>query len=212
MIPFFDDMIGELQKDSITTFFGPPGIGKSTICFQYVCEFLKLNKKVIYIDTEGGFSVERIKQIYPEVNLNNIIVFSPKSFEEQQKSIHNLNKHIKSDNIGVIIVDSLVMLYRLKLGDNPQGINNELAEQLRLLTELSRTYKIPIIVTNQMYKDFETKENKMVGGTLARYWSKTIINLDFENEMRYASISKHKFKKEGEKKYFEINDKGVFGL
>jgi len=207
---FFDEIITSLEKDTITTIYGPPGSGKSTIAFQYCNACIKNNKKVIYIDTEGGFSAERLKQINPEINLENIIVFSPKSFEEQQKIITNLNKEIKnSKTVGLVIIDSLVMLYRLKLGGSPQKINSELGEQLRLLTEISRNFHIPILVINQMYKDFDTQKNKMVGGNLIEYWSKTIVEIDKENDIKQIKLIKHKFKKSGEKKQFEINNNGI---
>lgn len=207
---FFDDLLGELQKDTITTIYGSPGLGKSTICFQYAIECIKKGKKVIFVDTEGGFSVERLKQLDTNVDLNQIIVFSPKSFEEQQKIITNLNKEIKSANtIGLVIVDSIVMLYRLKLGDAPQKINSELGEQLRLLTEISRSFHIPVLVTNQMYKDFETKENKMVGGTLLEYWSKTIIEMDKDLDLKKAILKKHRHKKAGIEVIYEIEEKGL---
>lgn len=207
---FFDDLLGELQKDTITTIYGSPGLGKSTICFQYTIECIRNGKKVIFVDTEGGFSVERLNQLDPNVDLNQIIVFSPKSFEEQQKIITNLNKEIKSANtIGLVIVDSIVMLYRLKLGDAPQKINSELGEQLRLLTEISRSFHIPVLVTNQMYKDFETKENKMVGGTLLEYWSKTIIEMDKDLDLKKAILKKHRHKKAGIEVIYEIEEKGL---
>lgn len=207
---FFDELIGELQKDTITTIYGPPGCGKSTICFQYAISCVRLGKKVLYVDTEGGFSAERIKQMMPEIDLSQIIVFSPKDFEEQKKVISNLNKQIKnSSSIGLIVIDSLVMLYRLKLEGAPQKINTELAIQLQLLTEISRSFHIPIIVTNQMYQNFDTKEKKMVGGSLIEYWSKTIIELDKEQDIRFAILKKHKYKKEGEAKKFEIVQNGI---
>lgn len=207
---FFDDLIGELQKDTITTIYGPPGSGKSTICFQYIVSCIKNSKKVLYVDTEGGFSVERIKQLMPNIDLSQIIVFSPKDFEEQKKVISNLNKQIKNSTaIGLIVIDSLVMLYRLKLEDAPQKINSELAVQLQLLTEISRSFHIPIIVTNQMYQNFDTKEKKMVGGSLIEYWSKTIIELDKDQDIRCAILKKHKYKKEGESKKFEIIQNGI---
>jgi len=207
---FFDELIGELQKDTITTIYGPPGCGKSTICFQYAVSCVKNGKKVLYVDTEGGFSVERVKQIMPNIDLSQIIVFSPKDFEDQKKVILNLNKQIKnSSSIGLIIIDSLVMLYRLKLEDAPQKINSQLAQQLQLLTEISRTFHIPIIVTNQMYQHFDTKEKKMVGGSLIEYWSKTIVEIDKDQDIRTIILKKHKYKKEGESKKFEINQAGI---
>ena len=207
---FFDELLGELQKDTITTIYGSPGLGKSTTCFQYAIECVAQGKKVIFIDTEGGFSAIRLKQLNPEIDLNQIIVFSPKSFEEQQKIITNLNKEIKSANsIGLVIVDSIVMLYRLKLGDAPQKINSELGEQLRLLTEISRSFHIPVLVTNQMYKDFDTKESKMVGGNLLEYWSKTIVEMDKDHDLKKAVLKKHKHRKSGVKVIFEIEEKGL---
>ena len=206
-----DKLIGDLQENSITTFYGPPAIGKSTISFMYAIQTFKQGKKVIFIDTEGGFSSERLLQMDPECKLSDILVFSPKSFEQQQKIMFNLSKEIKNnDDVGLIVVDSLVMLYRLKLGDAPQKINKELSEQLRLLNEISRNFKIPILAINQMYNNFDTGEAKMVGGSILEYWSKTILLMDKDLERRNVILKKHKFRREGVQIYFNINNEGIY--
>ncbi|MCB9370902.1 DNA repair and recombination protein RadB [Candidatus Woesearchaeota archaeon] len=206
---FVSKLFDELSSDTITTVYGAPGCGKSTLCFQYLCAKVQSGKHVFFVDTEGGFSPERIQQICPSCNLNKISVFSVKSFEEQERVIRGLHKGITNNkNVGLIIVDSLVMLYRLKLGDSPKDINSKLAQQLSLLTEISRTFNIPILVTNQMYTNFETKEKTMVGGSLVRYWSKIIIELEREQGIGTATLKKHKFKKEGQMFTYEIHVQG----
>ena len=206
-----DQILPEITQDTITTFYGPPACGKTTLMLQYALQVIDSGKKVIFVDTEGGFSVDRFKQLGGnDEKLESFIRFNPKSFEEQHKIIMQLNKQIKNDKtIGLIIIDTLVMLYRLKLGDAPQKINSELGEQLRLLTELSRSFLIPIIATNQMYQDFESKENKMVGGQVIHYWSKTIVELKLEGFEKKAILKKHKFIESGKEIFYQIKGEGL---
>jgi DNA repair protein RadB len=206
-----DKILPNITQDTITTVYGPPACGKTTLMFQYIITCIKEQKKVIFIDTEGGFSVERMYQLgATREDLENIIRFNPKSFEEQQKVILQLNQQIRNDKtIGLIIIDSLVMLYRLKLGDAPQKINSELGEQLRMLTQISRNFNIAIIATNQMYQDFETKEGRMVGGNVIHYWSKTIVELVKEGLDTKAVLKKHKFIESGHEIYYTIKNSGL---
>ena len=54
---------GGYEKDIITMIAGPPGSGKTNFSILASCSQSKDNKKVIFIDTEGGFSIDRVKQI-----------------------------------------------------------------------------------------------------------------------------------------------------
>lgn len=208
---FLDEIIGPLQPETITTIYGPPGIGKSNISYIYLIEALKIGKKVVFIDTENGFSVERLKQMKPEIKLENVIVFSPRTFDDQQKTVYKLVNGMKDiKNVGLLIFDSLAMLYRLKLGDDPKGINKAFAEQLRLLMEISRQYRIPVLVINQMYYHFETKEKKFIGGSIVDYWSKVIVEVDYDDDnKRFVKLVKHKFREESGPRVFEIIKEGL---
>ncbi|MEK6827966.1 MAG: ATPase domain-containing protein, partial [Nanoarchaeota archaeon] len=53
---------GGYERDVITTLYGPAGSGKTVLCLLCAINVAK-DKKVVYVDSEGGFSLERLKQI-----------------------------------------------------------------------------------------------------------------------------------------------------
>ena len=174
---------GGIETDIITSFYGSSASGKTNIALMASVNIAKSGKKVIFIDTEGGFSFERIKQLsgnlYEDV-LKNIILFKPVNFQEQKKDVVLSYEYAKKDSdVGLIVIDSISMLYRLERGDSDsKDVNIELAKQLQLLSEIARRYNIPVIVTNQVYSLFEEKNKiEIVGGDLIKYWSKCLIEL-----------------------------------
>ena len=230
---------GGYEKEIITTICGNAGTGKTNLCLLASVSQAKKGNKVIYIDTEGGFSIERVKQIagneYEEI-LKNIILLKPTSFEEQKKAFSSLLKEIREKGkIGLIIIDGMTMLYRLELAekaqkekesreksqeknkDNIKEANSELARQMRILAEISRKQNIPVIITNQVYTEFITREQKengwkaetrMVGGDILKYWSKCIILLENEQGRRKLIIKKHRSLPQKELS-FTITNEGI---
>ncbi|NCN86532.1 DNA repair and recombination protein RadB [archaeon] len=222
-----DWLCGGYEKGIVTMIVGPPGSGKSNLSILSACSQAR-DKKVIFIDTEGGFSIERVKQIvgidYENI-LQNILILNPTNFNEQKESFEKLLGYLKSDKIGLIVVDSMAMLYRLELGDaislgdqeKINEINRDVAKQMRTLVEISRKREIPVLITNQVYSEFLSfedlkngveKETNIVGGDLFKYWSKCIIELK-NNRSRRAILLKHRSLEKGEFP-FEIRNEGIF--
>lgn len=204
---------GGFESDVVTTIYGPAGSGKTLFCILASIEAVKEGKKVIYIDTEGGFSFERIKQIDDDYDLllKHIIFLKPTNFEEQKDVFEKL-RDLATKDIGLIIVDSISMLYRIELGKGEAvyNTNKELGLQISYLSEIARKKNIPVLLTNQVYADFEVKNKvKMVGGDLLKYGSKCLIELKKENDKRIISLIKHRSIKEGKEIMFEIVNKGV---
>jgi RecA/RadA recombinase len=56
------EQLGGYDCDIITTFYGPAGSGKTNFCVLAAASIAR-RKKVIFIDTEGGFSFERLNQL-----------------------------------------------------------------------------------------------------------------------------------------------------
>jgi DNA repair protein RadB len=205
---------GGFERGVITTIFGPPGVGKSNVAMLAAISTADKGKKVVFIDTENSLSVERVKQIEPQKYkslLKNIIVLEPTNFEEQKSHFSQLRDLADTEKPSLIVVDSMVMLYRLQLGSEApiEVTNREMAHQLGMLSEVARKRNIPVLVTNQVYSDIKTSEVKMVGGDLLKYWSKCIVKLERIDGIRKASIWKHRSIKEGSETFFDISDKGL---
>lgn len=219
-------LFGGYEDDVITTIYGPAGSGKTNFCLLAAVSQSKKGNKVIYVDTEGGFSVERVKQIAGESyqeSLKNVLLLKPTTFKEQEISFYKLLKEIKERTIGLVVIDGMTMLYRLDLAEakknseNLRILNSKLATQMRILAEISRKRKIPIIITNQVYSEFltldEIKSGKergvsMVGGDILKYWSKCIIELKNDRGKRKAILKKHRSLPEKELT-FEIINTGI---
>ena len=221
-------LYGGYEKGIISMIAGPPGSGKTNFAILTTCSQAKKGNKIIFIDTEGGFSTDRVKQIVGESYeniLKNILLITPSSFEEQKKFFTNLENQLKKEKIALIIVDGMAMLYRLELGDarkegdeNVRKINREVAKQMKILAEISKKQNIPIIITNQVYSGFQTEEDwkkgierevNIVGGDLFQYWSKCIIELKNEKGKRKAFLLKHRSLPQKEI-IFEIRNDGIY--
>jgi len=205
---------GGYENDVITTVYGPAGSGKTNMALLLTISVAKQGKKVIFMDTEGGFSLERLKQLEEDHSeiLGKLIFLKPTNFEEQQRAFEKL-KSVIDENIGVIIIDSIAMLYRLELGKNNDVFetNRELGRQIMFLTEITRKRNIPIFITNQVYSNFDEKNKiSMVGGDILKYGSKCLIELQVgKNGKRRAILKKHR-SLQGEKSViFTIQEKGL---
>lgn len=211
---------GGYENDVITTIYGPAGSGKTVLCLLCAINVARGNKKVVYVDSEGGFSLERLKQIASHISqdynkiLDRIIFLKPTSFAEQKKSFEKL-KDIVNDRIGLIIVDTIAMLYRLELGKNEdiRDVNRELGKQISYLTEIARKKNVPVLITNQVYMDFDDKNKvHIVGGDILKYGSKCLIELQITpNGNRRVILRKHRSLKEEKDILFKIVEGGIIG-
>jgi DNA repair protein RadB len=201
---------GGYESDSITTVYGPPGSGKTNLGILAALHVAKKGKKVIYIDTEGGFSLERVKQIMPEFKetLDNIVFLKPTTFEEQNRAIAQL-KELATDKIGLIVIDTISMLYRLQRSYKEDDTHNkDLYNQILLLNDIARTKKIPILMLSQIYTSFDNGKAKLVGGDIMSYASKCLLELENLNNKRRVSLRKHR-SMPSKQTVFKIIEKGI---
>jgi DNA repair protein RadA len=157
---------GGIETQSIFEAFGEFGSGKSQIGFQLAVnaqlpvEKGGLGGKIVFIDTEGTFRPERIRQIAEargltsEQVLKNILVARAYTSDHQMLLAEKIGDLIKKQGepVKLIIVDSLTALFRSEysgrgtLADRQQKINRH----MHLLLKLADSHNIAIYVTNQV--------------------------------------------------------------
>jgi DNA repair protein RadB len=172
---------GGLPSNQLTVFYGEAATGKTTIALQYSVNCARNNFQVIYLDGDGAFPVERLKQIAPDFDLIAplILVFTPKNFFEQTVLVEKLELYL-SGNVGLIVVDTINNLYRVAIKDSETTfiLNKELNRQLAYLAYYTKTYNIPVLVTSQVHSSLEEgKEIEPVATRALNYWASNIIRL-----------------------------------
>ncbi|MBS3093880.1 DNA repair and recombination protein RadA [Candidatus Pacearchaeota archaeon] len=162
-----DNLLGGkgVETKAITEVFGAYGSGKTQIGLTLAVNTqMPIDKggaegKVAFIDTEGTFRPERIKQIAEKKGLNadavlkNILVARAFNSDHQILLIDRIGELIKNgEPIKLVIVDSLTAHFRAEfsgrgqLADRQQKLNRYLHSLMRMAEQ----FNLGIYVTNQV--------------------------------------------------------------
>jgi RecA/RadA recombinase len=167
---------GGLEKGVITNFYGSSATGKTNLCVETASEQASQNRRVLYIDTEGGFSTERFAQVGDEEDLDYVELSEPSTFDAQEDAVREASE--RADEVDLIVVDSLVALYRLEAtGEDIPEANQRLSSMLAALSKAARESRIPVLVTNQVYSKFDKDGVELAGRDVPRYWCKCLVEL-----------------------------------
>lgn len=162
-----DNLLGGrgVESKAITEAYGAFGSGKTqlgltlAVYVQLPKEQGGANGKAVFIDTEGTFRPERIKQIaegigaQPDKVLKNILVARAFNSDHQMLLLDKISELIKAgEPIKLMIIDSLTAHFRAEfsgrgqLADRQQRLNRYLHQ----LMKLAEQHNISVYVTNQV--------------------------------------------------------------
>jgi DNA repair protein RadA len=155
---------GGIETQAITEFFGEFGSGKSQLCHtlsvlaQLPHDQGGLEGAVIYIDTEGTFRPERVKQIaeqrgldYNEM-LKRIILCKVYNSAHLELVVKSIGRYIEQYGAKMVVVDSIISLHRSEfagrgtLAERQQRLNTLIHRLLRV----AEIFNVAVIVTNQV--------------------------------------------------------------
>jgi len=154
-----------METKAITEAFGAYGSGKTQIgltmavCVQLPVEQGGAEGKAVYIDTEGTFRPERIKQIAearglnPESVLKNILVARAFNSDHQILLVDKVAELIKNgEPVRLVVIDSLTAHFRAEFGGRGQLADRQqkLNRYLHNLMKMAEQFNLAVYVTNQV--------------------------------------------------------------
>ena len=155
---------GGIETEAITESYGRFASGKTQLGFQITVNSMLprdkggLDGNVLFVDTEGTFRPERIETIAtaagmdPKEALDRIIVVRATTTDQQILTIDRADKLVQEKNIKLIVVDSLMALFRSEfigrgaLGERQQKLN----QHIHKLQMLADKFGLAVYITNQV--------------------------------------------------------------
>ena len=218
-----DETIGKIKEGTLTLFYGPTGSAKTTLStyipiMRIITELggVSENEKFVVVDGDGGFDIDRFKQILSNNGINfddikdNIIYFDTTEFSEQHNVItKEIPKMIKDNNYKLLLisVDPITATYRgivmrtdmthrmARIGEYGGKIDLQAVSVRRLAVE----YKCPAFVTTwtaskvgrafvKKDEEYTPPEMPFIGTRVLGFLPKTIAEIKVPN--RYSPFRK----------------------
>lgn len=217
---------GGVETQAMTEFIGDYGVGKTQICLvlsvtaQLPKEKGGLEGNVIYMDTEGTFSPERVYQIASKRGLDGqkildgIIIARAYNSDHQCLLIDHLFKKCPEENVKLVVVDSMISHFRGEyigrelLAERQQTLNQYLHKLLRL----SEAYNLAVVITNQVQSNpaqfWGNPERPTGGHVMAHACTHRIHMRRGKSGTRVAKVIDSPYLPE-EKASFRITERGI---
>eukprot|EP00298_Acanthocystis_sp_HF-20_P016783 c21583_g3_i3.p1 GENE.c21583_g3_i3~~c21583_g3_i3.p1 ORF type:complete len:358 (-),score=195.64 c21583_g3_i3:52-1050(-) len=196
--PELDKLLqGGIESSSLTEIFGEFRTGKTQLCHT-LCVTAMLEKtagggqgKAMYIDTEGTFRPQRIKQIAerfeidPDFALDNITYARAYSSDHQLALLVQAAALMSEEHYALIVIDSATALYRTDYSGRGElsARQMSLAKYLRMLLRLADEFNVAVVMSNQVVAQvdggamFAADPKKPIGGNIMAHASTTRLYL-----------------------------------
>lgn len=188
---------GGIVPGSVILMGGDPGIGKSTLLLQSLCQ-LSEHHAVLYITGEESLQqvalrAQRLGLPYKKIRL----------LAETQ--IENILRHISEEKPHVLVIDSIQTMHTDLLQSAP-GAVGQVRESALQLTRLAKQTGIALFLVGHV-----TKDGVLAGPRVLEHMVDTVLYFEGETDSRHRLIRsvKNRFGAVNELGVFAMTDKGL---
>ncbi|MEM2099212.1 MAG: ATPase domain-containing protein [Candidatus Bathyarchaeia archaeon] len=212
---------GGISSETVTLIYGEPETGKTTLTMQCTVNCAMQGYKVLFVDCDNSFSAKRLSQVacgkFEEI-AELVILMKPRNFQEQTAVIDRITDYT-AKNFGLVVIDTMTSLYRVNVAEYSKktfSLNRELNRQMAILAQLSRTQKLPVIVTSQVCSAFTETSVSItpVATRVLKFWADTIIAMKPTQNPQIIKIilEKSHQKPQEETCYARIEESGMHDI
>lgn len=173
--------VGGIKKGSIVEIYGPESGGKTTLALQMCKQYQKLDKPVLYIDTERTLTKETIEGM--GIKEKNFYLMHVDSME---MALEVCKTAALNGTFSAIVIDSLAGLVPKaqidgNVGDYHAGLFSRImSETLPVLTTFLDNSKCTLIITNQLREKVGVmfgNPERATGGRALKYYASTRLDI-----------------------------------
>jgi DNA repair protein RadA len=216
-------LLGGIETHALTEFYGDYGTGKTQLALtlSITSQAVDSNCRILFIDTENTFRGARLYQIAenrgvldPEHFLENILVLKAFDLVKFDSILNRLEAIVRRYTINLIILDSLIALYRAEYSTQGTIIERQqrINKTIHLFKNITDGFGCAVVLTNQVqtkYDDVSTHNYfKPTGGNIVGHGTTYRIHLRKRGKLRFARMIDSPYHPDGEAEFF-INEMGL---
>lgn len=204
-IPELDRVLGGgMAESSVILLGGDPGIGKSTLLMQVCNNFIKQNKKVLYVSGEESLAqiADRAKRL--NCTNNELDLLGENRLEKILLTIENLKPDL-------VIVDSIQTIYTSELQAAPGSVS-QVRECAAHLTRVAKAAGEP--APSLVLVGHVTKEGAIAGPRVLEHMVDTVLYFEGDSggSLRMIRAIKNRFGAVNELGLFTMTSEGLQDL
>jgi DNA repair protein RadA/Sms len=192
-LPEFDRVLGGgLIDGSVILIGGDPGIGKSTLLLQTLCQ-LSQDHNTLYVTGEESLQQVTLRAHrldLPKTNLNLLA----------ETNVEKILHAAKQANPKIIVIDSIQTIFTELLPSAPGSVS-QLRESSAQLVQFAKQTNTTIFLVGHV-----TKEGNLAGPRVLEHMVDTVLYFEGESHQRYRILRAIK------NRFGAVNELGVFAM
>jgi DNA repair protein RadA/Sms len=183
---------GGLVVGSVVLVGGDPGIGKSTLLLQALCN-LSTKHAVLYVTGEESMQQIAMRANRLELPTENLRLLA-------ETSVERIVTSAEKERPQVMVIDSIQTMYTDVLQSAPGGVS-QVRESAAQLVRYAKQANVALFIVGHV-----TKEGTLAGPRVLEHMVDSVLYFEGERDSRYRVIRATK------NRFGAVNELGVFGM